>query len=118
MAVGASLNRQWDRVRGGGMEGFPILHLCIYPPGLLSHSDGCGAAFSICHALDCKKGGLITARHNNIRDGVSDLVGKAFTPANVHDDPKIITGRDVQRGGGQRQSKRDRHVGTAAGRGG
>ena len=36
----------------------------IYPPDLPDYFDGCGAEFSICHALDCKKGGLITALHN------------------------------------------------------
>ena len=68
----------------------------INPPDLPPHCDGGGEAFSICHNLDCKKGGLITARHNELRDGVADLAGKAFTPAHVHDDPKIFTGRAVQ----------------------
>ena len=36
----------------------------IEPPDLPSYCDGYGAAFSICHALDFKKGGLITACHS------------------------------------------------------
>ena len=34
--------------------------------------DGCGATFSYEHALDCEKG-LITRRHNEVRDTLGDL---------------------------------------------
>ena len=64
----------------------------------MDHCNGCGAVFSICHTLDCKKGGLITARHNKLPDEVADLAGKYFTPMHVHYDPKIFTGRTVRRG--------------------
>ena len=46
---------------------------------------------------DCKKGGLVTKRHNELRDGVADLAGKAFTPSHVRDDPLIYSGRAVKR---------------------
>ena len=59
------------------------------PPDLPTHCDGCQAKFSISHALDCKKGGLVTTRHNELRDGVADLAGKAFTPSNVRDIPSF-----------------------------
>ena len=42
-------------------------------PDLPTHCDGCQAKFSISHALECKKGGLATARHNNLCDGVAYL---------------------------------------------
>ena len=42
-------------------------------------------------------GGLVTARHNELRDGVADLAGKAFTPSHVHNDPLIYSGRAVKR---------------------
>ena len=48
------------------------------------------------HTLDCKKGSLITANHNKLRDGISNLTSKAFTPVHVHDDTKIFTGRAVR----------------------
>ena len=35
--------------------------------------DGCQSPFTLRHALACKKGGLLTLRHNEIRDAVGDL---------------------------------------------
>ena len=35
--------------------------------------DGCQSPFTLRHALACKKGGLITLRHNEIRSAVGDL---------------------------------------------
>ena len=61
------------------------------------YCDGFQARFSISHTLDCKKGGLVTARHNELRDGVVDLAGKAFTPSHVRDAPLIYSGCAVKR---------------------
>ena len=66
-----------------------FLRYGLDPPDLPTHRDGFEARFTISHALDCKKGGLVTARHNELRDGVADLAGKAFTPAHVPNDPLI-----------------------------
>ena len=74
-----------------------FLQYGLEPPDLPSHCDGYDPKFSISHALDCKKGGLVTARHNEIRDGVADLARKAFTPAHVRDDPLIYSGRAMSR---------------------
>jgi len=38
-----------------------------------SSCDGCGAPFSLDHALICRKGGLIIQHHNEVRDAVGDL---------------------------------------------
>ena len=35
--------------------------------------DGCGAEFSIEHALDCRFDGLVSLRHNDICDAIGDL---------------------------------------------
>ena len=35
--------------------------------------DGCQSTFTLRHALACKKGGLLTLRHNEIRDAVGNL---------------------------------------------
>ena len=40
--------------------------------------DGCGSEFTVNHALDCKRGGLIVQRHNEIRDVLCDLSSLAW----------------------------------------
>ena len=67
------------------------------PPDLPTRCDVFQAKLLISHALDYKKGGLVTVRHNELRDGVSDLAGKAFTPSHVRNDPLIYSGRSVKR---------------------
>ena len=68
------------------------MHYGINPPNFPEHCYVWGVEFDICHTLNCNKGGLIMARHNEIFDGVSDLASKASTPTHVCDDPKIYTG--------------------------
>ena len=82
-----------------------FLRYGINVPEFTPHCNGCGAAFYICYALECKKGGLITAHHNELCDGVVNLAGKAFTPAHVRGDPKIFTSRSVWRGKAKRKAK-------------
>ena len=74
-----------------------FLRYGLEPPDLPKYCDGCEARFSISHALDCKKVGLVTARHNELRDVVADLAGTAFTPSHVRGDPFIYSGRAVSR---------------------
>ena len=52
--------------------------------------DGCGGDFSIQHALACKKRGLITLRHNEIRDAVGDLA--SFYWKDIRREPIIREG--------------------------
>ena len=44
-----------------------------------------------------QEGGLVTARHNKLCDGVADLAVKAFTPSHVRDDPLIYQGCAMKR---------------------
>ena len=47
------------------------------PRALQAHCDGCGGSFDVNHALDCKNGGLVYQRHNELRDENIDLNRKA-----------------------------------------
>ena len=75
------------------------LFLCygLEHPDLHHYCDGCNAKFSICNALDCKRGGLATSRNNELRYGVVDLAGKAFTPSHMRNDPLIFAGCAMKR---------------------
>ena len=93
--TGAWLKVQLSTVNGtelGAQEWRNALFLRygLDTPDLPTYYDGCNTKFSICHALDCKRGGLVTACHNELCDGVSDLAGKSFTPSHVRDDPLIL----------------------------
>ena len=41
--------------------------------GLPANCDGCGSSFTVDHALDCRFRGLVTCRHNEVRDAIGDL---------------------------------------------
>ena len=63
--------------------------------------------FPFFHALDCKRGGLVTARHNELRDGVADLAIRDFTLSHVRNDPLIYQGCAVRRTKSQPAGLRD-----------
>ena len=54
------------------------LKYVLEPQDLPKLCDGCNAEFSIFHVLNFNKGGLVTARQNELHDGVADLSGKTF----------------------------------------
>ena len=64
---------------------YDALALCYHKPSLKipahMYSDDCWAAFSLEHALDCKKGGLVTQRHNEVRDALGDIASLAYREA-------------------------------------
>ena len=93
--TGAWLTVQPSTVNGtdmGVQEWWDSLFLryVLDPPDLSNYCDGCNAKFTICHTLDCKRGSLVTARHNYLRDGVEYLSVKAFFPSHVQNDPLYI----------------------------
>ena len=57
-----------------------FLRYGLDPPDLPTYCDGCQAKFLISQALDCKKFGLVIARHNKLHDGVADLLARPTHP--------------------------------------
>ena len=55
--------------------------------------DGCGADFTLAHALSCRKGGLVIMRHNEVRDAIGDLASLVWNK--VRREP-IIRDADYQ----------------------
>ena len=79
-------------LRSQGWMDLMFLRYVIEPSDLLSHCNSYGVSFLFYHALEFKKGGLITARHNELCDGVANLAGKIFTPAHILNDTLMFTG--------------------------
>ena len=57
---------------------------------LPSVCDGCGAPFSVEHSLDCRFGGLVTRRHNEVKDVFNDLASLVWSP--VVKEPVVCDG--------------------------
>jgi hypothetical protein len=66
------------------------------PRTLPSKCDGCSQDFTVEHALSCKKGGLVSLRHNDVAYEWHQLCAQALTPSAVTDEPLIHSGRDTQ----------------------
>mmetsp|Transcript_13622 Transcript_13622/g.28127 ORF Transcript_13622/g.28127 Transcript_13622/m.28127 type:complete len:216 (+) Transcript_13622:278-925(+) len=61
----------------------------LKPQNMPTHCDGCHQRFTVGHALQCRKGGLITQRHNDMVATVGALCRTAFTKSSVRDEPSI-----------------------------
>ena len=57
---------------------------------LLKCCDGCGAKFTIEHALVCKKGGLVVSLHNEVKAETGGIAIQALGNNRVRDKPKFI----------------------------
>ncbi len=57
-----------------------LLRYARCPPDLPIQCGGCQQNFSVRHALECKRGGLVISRHNEIQDELSNLASKALSP--------------------------------------
>lgn len=70
-----------------------MLRYAREPVHLPTHCDGCHKKFSVRHALECKKGGLVISRHDEVRDELAALAVQAYKPSSVRDEPKIYPSR-------------------------
>ena len=59
---------------------------------MTSSCDGCGSAFSLSHALDCRRGGLVIQCHNEVRDALGDLAALEYKDV-IHE-PVVREGSD------------------------
>jgi len=68
----------------------------LRPIHLPQQCDGCGANFTVEHALNCKKGGLVTWRHNDVQQEWADLLKRALPASSVGTEPYIFYGLGVR----------------------
>jgi hypothetical protein len=66
----------------------------LQPKSLPEKCDGCYKPFTVCHAMSCKLGGLVRARHEEVSQEWHHLCAQAFTESAVSDEPLIPTSRD------------------------
>ena len=63
-----------------------------WPPLHTPSTCGCGAKFSVEHALSCPKGGFLSIRHNEIRDLTANLLTEVCNDVCIKPDLQPITG--------------------------
>ncbi len=68
-----------------------MLRYARVPSNLPTSCNGCGESkeFDVNHDLNCKKGGLVTVRHDKIRDELRDLLAHVFSPSRIRCEPMI-----------------------------
>jgi hypothetical protein len=67
----------------------------LRPRGLPERCDGCNEPFSVEHGLNCKKGGFVGQRHDDVCKELAHLCSMALTPARISSEPEIFHGRGL-----------------------
>ena len=65
--------------------------------GLPSHCP-CGQKFDVNHAMNCKRGGFIIMRHNDIRDFEANLLRKVCNDVEIEPRLQPVTGEELATG--------------------
>ena len=97
--VGGTLLSRQEFVDNARMRCF------LKPLGLPQHCDGCGAGLSVEHALSCKKGGLVSIRHNDVRDEAGAMAELALPKTCVSYEPQIHYGTGAKVSGAAAQAR-------------
>ena len=58
----------------------------------------CGQRFDVTHAMNCKRGGFVVMRHNNIRDFEANLLKKVCNDVEIEPPLQPLTNEHLQRG--------------------
>ena len=56
----------------------------------------CGQQFDVTHALNCKKGGFVIIRHNNIRDFEANLLKKVCSDVEIEPQLQNVHGEQIE----------------------
>ena len=67
------------------------LRFGLDPLHLPDRCDGCSQPFTVEHAMQCRQGGLILQRHNDVAGEWHMLCAEALKPSAVTDEPRIPT---------------------------
>ncbi|CEL92398.1 unnamed protein product, partial [Vitrella brassicaformis CCMP3155] len=113
------IDRRRHRVlsRSAEYKTCPHLRYGRHPPGLAARCDYCNQPLTVDHALCCKRYGLVTRRHNELRDTFAELTGMAWDDAGVRQEVVLKEGEE-RKGGRQVRSQpppRGHRQGAAAG---
>ena len=73
----------------------------LTPRALPRMCDACGVPFTVEHAMSCKRGGLITQRHDEVSAEWHQLCCNALQPSAVRYEPYIHAGSSTAQGGNQ-----------------
>ena len=57
----------------------------------------CDQKYNVTHALNCKKGGFATMRHDNLRDFEADILSKIVNVVKTEPELQPVTGEVIER---------------------